>query len=376
MKRRGFTLIELLVVIAIIAVLIALLLPAVQAAREAARRAQCVNNLKQLGLAMNNYLSSNDGTVPMLFVDNYGQPSDGALNGFDAQNYSPHARLLPYLEQGTTYNGFNFSVGVRWGPGSVSNDPDAGGTYSVINGTSITTQVKVFLCPSDPNPGRASNSYIVVGQNGTPFTATNNYPVCAGLNRAYNNWFMNGPTYITSDWDGAFRTTVGLNNFTDGTSNTVIFGEWVKGSGVDPATGPDKNVLGMVYGSAKSNNNNIPGAPSSPQNYLPGYPNDIISAQACQNTVLAQDWSWKGEWAYYGKTMHYTHTNTPNRKSCVADDFGRAGDMIAASSNHPGGVNVVCMDGSVKFIKQTVNVQAWYALSTPGGNEVFSGDSY
>jgi prepilin-type N-terminal cleavage/methylation domain-containing protein/prepilin-type processing-associated H-X9-DG protein len=376
MRRRAFTLIELLVVIAIIAVLIALLLPAVQSAREAARRAQCINNLKQLGLAMNNYLSNNDGTVPMLFVDNYGSPQD-ALNGQsgEAQNYSPHARLLPFLEQSTIFNAFNFAVGVRWGP-AVSPDPDSGGLYSVINGTAITTQVSSFLCPSDGNPGRASNSQVVVGQNNSPFTATNNYPVCAGLNRAYNNWNMNGPTYITSDWDGAFRSTVSLANFTDGTSNTVIFSEWVKGSGIDPANGFDKNVLGMVYGSAKSNNNNIPGAPSSPQLFQPGYPNDIISAAACQNQVLTQDWSWKGEWAYYGKTMHYTHTNTPNRKSCVADDFGRAGDMIAASSNHPGGVNVVMMDGSVKFIKSTVNVQTWYALATPAGNEVISGNSY
>ncbi len=375
MRRRGFTLIELLVVIAIIAVLIALLLPAVQAAREAARRAQCINNLKQLGLAMNNYLSNNDGTVPMLFVDNYGLSTD-LLNGFDAQNYSPHARLLPFLEQTTVYNSFNFAVGVRWGPGTVANDPDAGGTYSVINGTAITTQVKSFLCPSDPNPGRASNSQVIVGQTNSPFTATNNYPVCAGLNRAYNNWVMNGPTYITSDWDGVFHTYVSLPNFTDGTSNTVIFSEWVKGSGNDPANGPDPNVLGMVYGNGKSDNNNIAGAPSSPQYQTPGYTNDIISSQACQNQVLAQDWSWKGEWAYYGKTMHYTHTNTPNRKSCVADDFGRAGDMIAASSNHPGGVNVVFMDGSVRFIKSTVNVQAWYALATPAGNETVSASSY
>ena len=200
----------------------------------------------------------------------------------------------------------------------------------------MTTQVSSFLCPSDGNPGRASNSTIVVGQVGNKYTATCNYPTCFGLNRAYNNWLPNGPSYLSSSWDGAMMGTVALNNFTDGTSNTAIFSEWVKGSGVDPGSGVDKNVLGMVYGTGVSVNNNVPGQPSSPQLFQPGYPNDILGLQACQNQTLAQDWSWKGEWAYYGKTMHYTHTNPPNRKSCVSDDFGRAGDMISASSLHAG----------------------------------------
>ena len=371
MRRRGFTLIELLVVIAIIAVLIALLLPAVQAAREAARRAQCTNNLKQLGLAMANYLSSNDGMTPQLFVDNIA--NDGNGNGpANAQNFSQHTRLLPYLEQNVIYNAINFSVGARWGPALSGNDPDSGGLYSAINGTAICTQVSSFLCPSDPNPGRANNSQVIVGQVNSPFTAVCNYPSNFGLNRAYNNWNANGPSYISSNWDGAFNgVTVKLQNFTDGTSNTAIFSEWVKGSGIAPTTQLDKNTLGMVYGTG----GDVPGAPSNPQPYLPGYPNDFLVAQICQNTTLAQNWSWKGEWAYYGKTMHYTHTQTPNRKSCTAGDFGRAGEVIAASSLHPGGVNMSFMDGSVRFIKSTVNVQAYYAIATPNGNEIVSADS-
>jgi prepilin-type N-terminal cleavage/methylation domain-containing protein/prepilin-type processing-associated H-X9-DG protein len=374
MKRRGFTLIELLVVIAIIAVLIALLLPAVQAAREAARRAQCTNNLKQLGLAMANYLSVNDGMTPMLFVDNIA--NDGNGNGpANAQNFSQHARLLPFLEQNPIYNSINFTVGARWGPAATGADPDAGGLYSYINGTMICTQVSSFLCPSDPNPGRASNSQIIVGQANSPFTAVCNYPSNLGLNRAYNNWRLNGPTYISSNWDGAFNGyTVALNSFTDGTSNTAIFAEWVKGSGVDPNSGPDKNKLGMVYGT-NGGTGNVAGAPSSPQAPSGYYQNDFLASQACQNGVLTQAWSWKGEWAYYGRTMHYTHTQTPNRKSCGSDDFGRAGEMISASSNHPGGANMCFMDGSVRFIKSTVNYQAYYAIATPNGTETVSSDA-
>src|SRR5215216_1827716 len=111
-SRRGFTLIELLVVIAIIGVLIALLLPAVQAAREAARRSQCVNNLKQIGLAVHNYLSTNQDTMPPVFVD-FAQDINPVKHV--AQTHSIHARLLPYMEQVQTYNSLNFDVASRWG---------------------------------------------------------------------------------------------------------------------------------------------------------------------------------------------------------------------------------------------------------------------
>src|SRR5262249_54459302 len=140
------------------------------------------------------------------------------------------------------------AFGVRWGPGalgSVSNDPAAGGIYSVINGTALCTQVASFLCPSDGNPGRAGNSQIIIGQANSPYTATGSYPSNLGLNRGYNNWSPNGPPSLSGSWDNFMKRTVALNNFQDGTSNTAIFSEWIKGKGIDPATAPDG--LSMVY---------------------------------------------------------------------------------------------------------------------------------
>ncbi len=366
-RRPGFTLIELLVVIAIIAVLIALLLPAVQAAREAARRAQCTNNLKQMGLAYHNYLSASDGTVPPLFVDNYAGGSQPCSGCDDAQNWSSHARLLPYMEQQPAYNAINFNFGSRWGPG-VSNDPAAGGLYSVINGTVVTMQIASFLCPSDNQPGRASNSQIILGQRSSPFTATSSYPANLGLHRGYNNWRTNGPNYISTSWDGALKRNVTLTDFTDGTSNTAIFSEWIKGTGIDPAG--SKDGLGIVYNTGPG----YPGDSVGPP-YVAGYPLDRAAAIACDKS-LTRNWTWKGEWVFYGKTMHYSHTQTPNRRSCVTGDFGRLGNMISASSLHPGGVNVLLGDGSVRFAKSTINFQTWYGLATVDGGEIISSDSF
>ena len=192
--RRGFTLIELLVVIAIIAVLIGLLLPAVQSAREAARRIQCTNNLKQLALAMHNYIDGNQSTPPT------GVPI--------MQGHSTIARLLPFIEQTSIYNSMNFHVGERWGPGNAfaaggpfcptgAGDCSAGGEYAAINATALGNQIESLLCPSDTELGTQQKIYL--SGNGK-LIGRFSYPTNIGINpfSSATSGVLNGPAYFPS----------------------------------------------------------------------------------------------------------------------------------------------------------------------------------
>jgi prepilin-type N-terminal cleavage/methylation domain-containing protein/prepilin-type processing-associated H-X9-DG protein len=372
-RDSGFTLIELLVVISIIAVLIGLLLPAVQSAREAARRAQCSNNLKQLGLAMSNYVSSN-ASLPPVCID---QSWTGANTQIPQphQNWSQHARLLPFMEQAPLYNAINWDFGARWSEGDTVytdlNPPDgaSGGSDSIPQMTVLVTAVSSFLCPSDGNPG-SSGTFSVGGASRR--VGASNYACNIGLNRRItggvpdSSWKLNGPNYVASSWDSAVNETTNLATFEDGTSNTAIFSEWIKGEGVP--TGSSKDGLLEVYNLGENSN---------------FFRTDFQFMQLCNTVPITkanQQWQWKGEWWGYGATMIYSHTQTPNRTSCVYHDINQDGrgtiTMISASSNHPGGVNVLFMDGSVRFIKSSVSYVPWYAIATPNRGEVVSSDAF
>jgi prepilin-type N-terminal cleavage/methylation domain-containing protein/prepilin-type processing-associated H-X9-DG protein len=354
---RGFTLIELLVVIAIIAVLIALLLPAVQAAREAARRSQCTNNLKQLGLAAMNY-ESGVGCLP---------PSVIIPSPLDSWGWGPsgHLSLLQFLEQGVLFNAYN--------AGAVQCNSTGCGLYN-MNTTVFNTQVASFVCPSDPKVRQVTVSNYV-GNVGGPYGTT-----------GYSGTFTpTSGSWPESTSPGSSPTIVKLASITDGTSNTALFSEVVTGT----------NNASAVF-SQDSNPNNwkrvhfypTPGAPGStlgqpPAAALAGV-NQMVAA--CKNLPPGQQGQGgvRGDWYYaypaYINYAMYNHMGSPNSKACASaaavdswglDPWGSA----PPTSFHPGGVNVGMADGSVRFIKDTVNLQAWWATGTRNGGEVVSADS-
>jgi prepilin-type N-terminal cleavage/methylation domain-containing protein/prepilin-type processing-associated H-X9-DG protein len=397
-KRRGFTLIELLVVIAIIGVLIALLLPAVQSAREAARRAQCTNNLKQIGLAVHNYISANDSVPPLMII----YSPVGSQN--TGQAFSPLARMLPFLEQTQIYNAINFSVGPRWGSGdgnicSTMNGSTADSDlWGLINASATANQITSFLCPSDTDLSNLT-FYRFTPNGASQLVGRYNYPMNGGANpfRGAGGGALNGPAYIPT-FKAGHTNAAGLSHpempsgtgpaalanlqaespvtmatFVDGTSNTVAFSEWIRGDGLQPrgvgwGAENGKDGLGQIYG----------GVTTVAQ--FAGNPDaDILHAKACE-TQPNQAYTWKGDW-WIADLTTYTHTQTPNRKSCYYSDTGGrpwvgAVSIIAASSRHPGGVNTAFADGSVKFVKSTVNSKAWSAIGTTNGGEVVSADSF
>jgi prepilin-type N-terminal cleavage/methylation domain-containing protein/prepilin-type processing-associated H-X9-DG protein len=402
LKRRGFTLIELLVVIAIIAVLIALLLPAVQSARESARRAQCVNNLKQIALAVHNYVSVNDA-LPTFYI-----VYSPVGNQNTAQAFSPLARMLPFLEQNQIYNAINFNVGPRWGAGDGDIVGNMNGStadcdsWGLINATATGNQISSFLCPSDTD--LANLTYFIYTKGGSQqLVGRHNYPMNGGTNPfrgGAGGGSLNGVCYIPTFQAGltnaaglssselpsgpgpaALRNVsaeapVNIASITDGTSNTAAFSEWIRGDGLQPrgigwGAQNGKDGLGQIYQFQ----------PAVNVAQFAGQVNmDNKIGQLCNQSGQVQLYTWKGDW-WIADLFSYSHTQTPNRRSCWYDDVGGrpwsgAASVVAASSRHPGGANTAFCDGSVKFIKSTVNPVTWAAVGTRNGGEVISSDAY
>ena len=306
-RRPGFTLIELLVVIAIIGVLIALLLPAVQAAREAARRAQCTNNLKQLALAAANY-HDQQGTFP-------GGSYSGTL--FNPphwssypENFSVFVRMLPQFEQGAMYNATNFNLS--------SAAPD--------NLTICGVQISSLICPSDTQNSQVMMPATQSSPSGTsPGWSFNEiYPLPAGnWTQAFTSYAGNAGTFtfgfsnlmsptVLQQFNGVIYNdgSVGIAAITDGTSNTFLFGEHSKG---------------QLY------------------KLDPGY--------------AISDGSWNSARWYDSlfATMYPMNLGSGNTTSGLTASGSSYYDPTCAGSMHPGGANFAFCDGSVRFVKNSVN---------------------
>ena len=358
MKRpkRGFTLIELLVVIAIIAVLIALLLPAVQAAREAARRSQCVNNLKQLGIAMHNYHDV-VGRLPW---------GSGAWGWND---WSAQAMMLPYMEQTSVYNSINFLFVP--GQGSV---PD---NNNLRNTTGTYIKISTFLCPSDQDRLTTPYGHLSYRANAGSF------PACfvGGVGGTTTTNGATSPLSGLFQWVGVNETGspqsgqsafpgVSFADITDGLSNTAAFSERVLGVGNNNGSPPDTlKPSSTTY--QTSNDIGNPGD-ATPQTY---YQMCLALTPQSNPQYVGEDASGANWYKGYVNDTRYNHVMPPNAQSCGDNDGTGRLAAATASSRHPGVVNVLMADGSVKAIKSTINVQTWWALGSRGGGEVISADA-
>jgi prepilin-type N-terminal cleavage/methylation domain-containing protein/prepilin-type processing-associated H-X9-DG protein len=358
--RRGFTLIELLVVIAIIAVLIALLLPAVQAAREAARRAQCVNNLKQLGLAVHNYISQNQ-VLPLQTM--YPASADVSWGW----SYGWPLALLPNLEQAPLFNALNFSTGF-FGNASPS-------TYFTFPNTTVAySQLAVLICPSDGTRKRPGDPYGMtnyVGNMGGP-----------GVVNWMTGTIVPNGAFISGWGDAQNFGAIGIEAIRDGTSNTGLFSERLVGINGGPAVRADSQDARRAIFNVSSGGAAKSGYAGAQQfvSICKSVPGSQMSINSSGNGVY-----WMASYPWHVAVNAYTHFGSPNSLSCQnpsTEYFGSWLTFVGPShsapptSNHPSGVNMALADGSVRFMKDTVGLQAWWALGTRAGGEPISADSY
>ena len=326
--RRGFTLIEALAVLSVLSIAFALLLPAVQSARESSRRLQCANNLRQLGLAQQNYHATNN-CFPIYWVDYSQRPGLGLPPvGGPIQYYSGLTRLLPYLEQAPLFHGINYTLEY------FQHDPINAG-----NGTAFSQSLGVLLCPSDSLTSRLPTA--------------SSYRINNGVGPAV------GTTISTPDSGDGFVTfpqAVSVATVQDGLSHTVAYSERLLGSQSSPGTARDFGDLGPLGGCVNR---------------------DAATALlCCKATALQSPPTITNSGTTWFLTSRldtvYCHAQTPNGPipDAVERGFPTAWGIATARSAHPGGVNTLMADGSCRFVLTIIDEKIWHALGTRSGGEI------
>ena len=332
--RKGFTLVELLVVIAIIGILVALLLPAVQAAREASRRAQCVNNLKQLGIALHNFEQAHKAFPTGTTSQSYAADPTVPANFY---RWSAFAHLTPYLEQTNVYNKLDLSVPLYGGP-------NQGYAVFTVNQFAVQVVVPLFLCPSDR--GQPVTNYL-----GTIF-GPSNYAACMGTG-------INGGSEYAGDGIFYMNSATKFAELLDGASNTAAMAE---------------SILGMAPAANK------PPDPQTVYAYIGGSPVTDANCLAANqyNVSDPRGFSWANGDTRCALYNHYLIPNS-QRLDCVGYDPNTAftdTGWRTARSWHPAVVNLLLADGSVRTLAETIDVSIWAGLATRRGGESLTGKNW
>jgi prepilin-type N-terminal cleavage/methylation domain-containing protein/prepilin-type processing-associated H-X9-DG protein len=331
-SRRAFTLIELLVVIAIIAILIGLLLPAVQKVREAAARAKCSNNIKQIALACHTYADVNGGLPPALIFRNY---NDNPYNDEIGPNWA--VLLLPNMEQAPLYNQVSNSIQLWLSKTTATTDK----TWMNIRGTNIPS----YQCPSDISAGTLCNRNL---GNRTGW-ARGNYAANCGPHYTYNARLngassTGGPYGLPGQGPFSVFTTpsnkqgMGIQAIQDGSSNTILFGEVISGSDAN-----DPRAV-WAFGLAGSS---------------------TIVAHADGDCILPNDGKNRDCSDDIRDAPNLPAQNLSNWTSCNSN-------QATARSRHPGGVNVALGDGSVRFIRESVDQRTWWVINAANDGQTAS----